>query len=99
MRENLLLQRDLLEHQKKIKCMSTISKTVYIDTLGDILDKKTRTYQRTIKMKLVSAKALTFMLKIIIKILNLKSMIMWQYQNIEHFYKTLQCKLIRRSFS
>ena len=45
MRENLLLLRDLLEHQKKIiKCMSTISKTVYIDTLGDILDKKTRTY-------------------------------------------------------
>ena len=44
MRENLLLQRDLLEHPKKIKCMSTISKTVYIDTLGDILDKKTRTY-------------------------------------------------------
>ena len=46
MRENLLLLRDFLEHQKKkkIKCMSTISKTVYIDTLGDILNKKTRTY-------------------------------------------------------
>ena len=28
----------------KIKCMSTISKTVYIDTLGDIFDKKNRTY-------------------------------------------------------
>ena len=47
MRENLLLLKDLLEHQKKkkkIKCMSTISKTVYIDTLGDIFDKKNRTY-------------------------------------------------------
>ena len=45
MRENLLLLKDLLEHQKKkkkkIKCVSTISKTVYIDTLGDIFDKKT----------------------------------------------------------
>ena len=30
--------------KKKIKCMSTISKTVYIDTLGDIFDKKNRTY-------------------------------------------------------
>ena len=48
MRENLLLLKDLLEHQKKkkkkkkkIKCVSKISKTVYIDTLGDIFDKKT----------------------------------------------------------
>ena len=44
MRENLLLLKNLLEKQKKkkkIKCVSTISKTVYIDTLGDIFDKKT----------------------------------------------------------
>ena len=61
MRENLLLLKDLLEHQKKkkFKCMSTISKTVYIDTLGDIFDKKNRTYQRTLKMKPISAKACT----------------------------------------
>ena len=30
--------------KKKIKCMSTISKTVYTDTIGDIFDKKNRTY-------------------------------------------------------
>ena len=44
MRENLLLLKDLLEHQKKkkkIKWVRKITKTVYIDTLGDIFDKKT----------------------------------------------------------
>ena len=82
--------------------MSTISKTVYIDTLGDIFDKKTVHIREQSKWSLLVLKhvhALIFMLKIIIKILNLKSMIMWQYQNTEHFYKTLQYKLIRRSFS
>ena len=88
--------------KKKIKCVSTISKTVYIDTLGDIFDKKTVHIREQSKWSLLVLKhvhALIFMLKIIIKILNLKSMIMWQYQNTEHFYKTLQYKLIRRSFS
>ena len=88
--------------KKKIKWVSTISKTVYIDTLGDIFDKKTVHIREQSKWSLLVLKhvhALIFMLKIIIKILNLKSMIMWQYQNTEHFYKTLQYKLIRRSFS
>ena len=54
-------------------------KNVYIDKLGDIVKNYNNTYYRNIKMKLVDVKSKTcinFSKKIIVKILNLKLVIM-----------------------
>ena len=57
MRKNLLLLKDLLEHQTKIfKYMTLASKNVYIDKLNDIVGEYNKTYHRAIKMKPVDVK-------------------------------------------
>ena len=59
--------------------MTSISKNVYIDKLDDIVDEYNNTYHTTIKMKPMMLKIIhTLMLvkKLIIKILNLKLVIM-----------------------
>ena len=61
------------------KYMTSISKNVYIDKLGDIVDEYNNTYHRTIKMKPVDVKDNRYTdigKKLVIEILNLKLVIM-----------------------
>ena len=70
--------------------MTSISKTAYIDKLDDIVNKYNNTYHRTIKMKLVDVKSSMYIAPrleiIMIKILNLKLVILLEYQNIKRFF-------------
>ena len=45
---------------KIYKCMTTISKNVYIDKLDDIVNKYNNTYHTAIKMKLIDVKDNTY---------------------------------------
>ena len=62
--------------------MTSISKNVYIDKLDDKVNKYNNTYQ------------LTLVKKLMIKILNLKLVILLKYQNIKLFCKRLCSKLV-----
>ena len=64
---------------KIYKYMASISKNVYTDILDDTVNKYNNTYHSTIKMKPVDVKNnmhIDFNKKVIIKILNLKLVIM-----------------------
>ena len=64
---------------KVYKYMTSVSKNVYIDKLDDIVNEYNNTYHRTIKMKPIDVKDNTYIKlvkKLMIKILNLKSVIM-----------------------
>ena len=66
--------------------MTSISKNVYIDKVDEIVNKYTDTYHSTTKMKPVDLNEthiLTLVKKLIIKILNLKLLILIEYQNIK----------------
>ena len=81
MKENLFVAERLIRTLKtKIyKCMTSISKNVYIDQLDDIVNEYNNTYHKTIEMKPVDVKDKTyidFIKKLMIKILNLKLQIM-----------------------
>ena len=85
MKKNLLLLKDLFIAERTLKTkiyknMTSVSKNVYIDKLDDIVDEYENTYHRTIKMKSVDVKDNTYIdsikKKLMIKILNLKLMIM-----------------------
>ena len=81
--------------------MTSVSKNVYIDKLDYIIDKYNDTDHSTIKKKAVEVKSNTYLdcskvvKKLMIKILNLKLVIMLEYQNIIFFLKkfTLQIDL------
>ena len=64
---------------KIYKYMTSISKNVYIDKLDEIVDEYNNTYHTTIKMKPIDVKdtihTLILVKKLIIKILNLKLVI------------------------
>ena len=73
---------------KTYKYMTLISKNMYINKLGDIVNKYNNTYHNTIKMKPVDVRSRTYIdfdKKIIVKVLDLKLMIMLEYQNIKIF--------------
>ena len=68
--------------------MISISKNVYIGKLDDMVHKYNNTYHRTIKMRHVDVTSSIYfdsIQKIIRKVLNLKLMIMLEYQNIKRF--------------
>ena len=71
------------------KYMTSMSKDVHIDKL-DIINKYNNTNHSIIKMKPVDVTSITM-----IKILNLKLLMLLKYQNIKHFCKRLCYKLIR----
>ena len=78
------------------KYMTSVSKNVYIDKLDDIVKTYNNTYHNTIKMKLVDVKSNTYTdssKELIIKILNLKLMILLEYQNIKTFLQKAISKL------
>ena len=79
--------------------MPFLSKTVYINKLDDIVDKYNSTYHRIIKIKMkpVDVKSNTYIdsSKLMIKILNLKLVLLLEYQNMKTFLQkvTLQIGL------
>ena len=67
-------------------CMNSISTNVYIDKLDDIVKKYNNKYHRAIKMKPVDLKWRIYIhsnKKLMIKILNLKLVILLEYQDIK----------------
>ena len=60
---------------------------MYIDKLNDIVNKYNNTYHKIIKMKPVDVKAciLTLIKKIITKVLNIKLVIMLEYETVKTF--------------
>ena len=66
---------------KIYKNMTSISKNKYIEKLDDIANKYYNPYHSTIKIKPIDAKDK----KAIIKILNFKSVILFEYQNVKIF--------------
>ena len=64
--------------KKNYKCMTSISKNVYIDKLVDIVNKCNNTYHSTIKIKPIYVKSSTYIdfNKKNNRILNLKSVLM-----------------------
>ena len=88
---------------KTYKYMTSVSKNIYIGKLDDIVNKYNNTYYGTIKMKPVDVKSNTYILTLvktlIVKILNLKLVIMLEYHNIKMFMlHWLHTKLVWRSF-
>ena len=85
---------------KIYKYMTSISKNVYVDKLDDIVNKYKNTYHCTIKMKPVDVKPSTYIdIKLIIKILNLKLVILLEYQNIKNFLQVVMLRIGLKNFS
>ena len=92
-RKSVVFERFIRVLKNKIyKYMSSISQNVYIDKLDDIVYKyiiiHNNTYHSTIKIRPVDVKlstVLTLVKKLMMKILNLKLMILLVYQNITTF--------------
>ena len=78
--------------------MTSVSKNIYYKKLDDIANEYNDTYHRAIKMNPIDVKTSTYVdfvkLKIIMKILYLKLVIVWEYENIKAFLqKVLQIDL------
>ena len=72
--KSVLAERFIRTLKKKIyKYMTDVSQNVYVDKLDNIINEYNNTYHRTIKM--------TLLMMLMIKILNLKLVIMLEYQN------------------
>ena len=81
--------------------MSFISKTVFIDKLDDIVNKYNNTYHSTIKMKPSDVKSNTNIdssQKINHKNLNLKLVILLEYQNITIFRQMVTLQIDLKTF-
>ena len=68
--------------------MTSISKNVYIDKIDDMFNKYNNTYHRTTKMKppdVNPSMYIDFNKEMIMKVLNLKLVIMLEYQNTKIF--------------
>ena len=78
---------------KVYKYFTSTSENVYIDKLDDIVNKYNNAYHSTIKIKPVEVKSNTYIdssKEINDKILNLKFVMLLEYQNIKTFFnKTL----------
>ena len=74
---------------------------MYIDKLDDIVNKYNNTYHRTIKMKPIDVSQthiLTLVKKLMIKILNLKLVILLEYQNIKKFLQKAMFQIGPKKF-
>ena len=97
--KSLVAKRFIRTLKNKIyKHMTSISENIYIDKLDDMVNKYNNAYPSTIRMKLFDVKSNTYIdssKKIMMKILNLKLMILLEHQNIKkHFCKRLCSKLV-----
>ena len=81
--------------------MISVSKNVYIDKLDGIVNKYNNTNHSTIKIKPVDVKSNTCIdssKKSIIKILNLKIVIMLEYQNTTIFLRKVTVQIGLKKF-
>ena len=92
MKENLLLKI------KVYKYMTSISKNVCIDKLDDIVNKYNSTYHRTNLLMQNQKHTLTLVEKLMIKILNLKLVILLEYQNIKTFLQKITFQIVLKKF-
>ena len=86
---------------KIYKYMTLFLKNVHIDKLDDIFNKHNNTCHNTIKMKPVDVKSnthLTLVKKLIIKSLNLKLVILLEYQNIKIFLQKVTLQICLKKF-
>ena len=83
--------------KKTYKYMTSISKYIYIDELDDIVDKYNNTYHITIKMKPVHVKSNKYF-DVMIKIQNLRLLIVLEYQNIKIFLQKVILQIGLRKF-
>ena len=81
---------------KMFKCTTSISKNKYLDKSDDIVNKYNNTYHRTIKMKTIDVKSeymSTLVKNLMMTFLNLKLVILLEYQNKSIFAKDSQIGL------
>ena len=87
--KSVVAERFIRTLKNKIyKHTTSVSKKVFIDKLGDIVDECKNIYHRAIKIKPIEVKGNTYIDSIkegIIKILNVKLVIMLEYQNTKTF--------------
>ena len=77
--------------------MTSISKNVYIDELGDTVNKYNNAYHSTVKMKPVNVKSNIYInSKLLIKILNYKLVILFEYQNIQTFLQEAMFQICQK---
>ena len=83
--KSVLAEQFIITLKKKIyRYMTSVLKVVYIDKLDDIVNEYNNTYHRKIKMKPFDIKSSTYVnssKKLMMKVLNLKLMILLEYQN------------------
>ena len=88
--KSLVAERFIRTLKNKIyKHMTSISDNIYIDKLDDIVNKYNNAYPSTIRMKLFDVKSNTYIdssKKLMMKILNLKLMILLEHQNIKNIF-------------
>ena len=100
--KSVVAERFIRTLKNKIdKYMTSISKHVYIDKLDDIVNEYNNTYYRTIKMKPIDVKIIHILIlvkKLMIKILNLKLVIMQEYQNTKTFLLKVILQIGLRKF-
>ena len=81
--------------------MTSVSKSVYIDKLDDIVHQYNNTYHRTIKMKTFNVEdntLLIFRKKLMTKIQNLKLVIMSEFINTKIFLLKNTCQIGLKKF-
>ena len=90
-RKSVVAERFIRTIKNKIyKHMASVSKNVYIDKLGEIVNKYNKAYHSTIKMKIIDVKSSRYLnKKIRRKILDLKLVIMQEYGNMKTFLQTV----------
>ena len=100
--KSVVAERFIKTLKNKIyKYMTLVSKNVYIDKLDDIVNECNNTYDRTIKMKPVDVKDNTYIdlkKKLIIKIQNLKLVIMSEFLNIKKILLKDTCQIGLKKF-
>ena len=88
-RKSVIAERFIRTLKTKIyKYMTSVKKNVYIDKLDDIVDEYNNAYHKTIKMKPVDVGDNTYIdykKEVIKKTLNLKLVILLEFQNIKIF--------------
>ena len=87
---------------KIYKYMTSISKNVYIDKLDNIVRKYNSTYHTSIKMRPVVLKIIHILIlkkKSMIKILNLKLVVMQEFQNTKIFVLKGICQIGQKKYS
>ena len=100
--KSFIAERFIRTFKNKIyKYMTSISKNVYINKLDNIVKKYNNTYHSEIKMKPVDVKSNTYIdssKKLMIKIRNLKLLIMLEYQNIKLFLQKVTLQISLKKF-